>query len=424
VDPVAKSGHARHSLSEGGFRQNPLFVTFRPMSRSAALSLVILLSLFGLLLRAHNLEHGRGHHPDERHMVMVTEAIDFSENLNPKSFAYGSFPYYLNRAAAEAVAWVTGERPHYENLFVVGRSLSVGFGVMTILLSYWLAVSLYADRFVGVIAATFTTLNVLHIQLSRFFAVDIMLAALALGALCIMTKLVESGKLRWYALAGVVCGIALGTKLSGLLLLAPLGGAFIVLLINATNRGRQGVQFVGLLLALVCFVAAFLAVEPFAWLDFHEFVRQNREQADMARGARQLPYTIQYVGTTPFLYPLEQMFRYTMGPFLALSVFAGVLYALARHAWFSAGAVVRATTDVDSSTVRSVLHALTYAPRGELLILIWILVVYFSTAGLLVKYPRYLLPLYPELFILAAVALRDLGQFIAIQCRRYAFRAG
>jgi hypothetical protein len=195
------------------------------------------------------------------------------------------------------------------------------------------------------------------------------------------------------------------------------------LFFNGNGRGLRWSQIPGLLLALGIFAVAFFVVEPYAILDFKEFARQNREQADMARGAWQPPYTIQYVGTTPFIYPLEQMFKYTMGPLLALSVFAGVLYAAGRHLWFGAGTFVRTTTAADALTVRSVLHAVTYAPRGELLMLVWILGVYLSTAGLLVKYPRYLLPLYPELFILAAVTLRDLGQFVAVRCRRYAFRS-
>jgi hypothetical protein len=88
----------------------------------------------------------------------------------------------------------------------------------------------------------------------------------------------------------------------------------------------------------------------------------------MASGRFEMPYTMQFVGTVPYLYPLAQMALWGLGVPAAL---LGV-WGLAR--WLRAGHGLRCTT----------------APAWAFT------VVYLLTmGGLSVKFPRYMLPLYP-----------------------------
>jgi len=91
-------------------------------------------------------------------------------------------------------------------------------------------------------------------------------------------------------------------------------------------------------------------------------------QAMMAAGRFDFPYTRQYVGTWPFLYPLEQMALWGLGPATTVLGLAGVGWALWR--WRRGSFALR-------------------------LACVWTLVYFLMTAGLYVKFPRYLLPLYP-----------------------------
>lgn len=389
------------------------------LARTAALfkqrstHIVIAIILFGCLLRGWGLYHGLRFHPDERHMVMVTEKMDPRVTLNPESFAYGSLPYYLTRFAAEAVSIFWSPATHYDGLFIVGRVICIIFGLLAIPLTYLLGTSLYKDRFVGILACTFVTLNVLHVQLSHFFTADIMLTTLALASLCCMVPLAETGKARWYIMSALFCGLSLGTKLSAAFLAFP----FLTAILVDTLRERRyfpvrPLVWSGIALAVVAL--SFLAVEPYAVLDFNSFLRQNREQTDMARGLWRPPYTIQYMGTPPYLYPLQQMLLHSMGIPLAIAVFLGVIYAVFRHVFFLGGSVVAAATRTPRATIGAFLNVVTFAPIGELLLLIWILALFGVTGGFMVKYPRYLLPLYPQLFILAAVVLRDIGRLLVV----------
>ncbi len=91
-------------------------------------------------------------------------------------------------------------------------------------------------------------------------------------------------------------------------------------------------------------------------------------QALMASGRFDFPYTRQYAGTLPFLYPLAQMALWGLGPVTTLLGIAGVGWALRR--WRRGSFTLR-------------------------LACLWTLIYFLMTAGLYVKFPRYLLPLYP-----------------------------
>ncbi len=359
-----------------------LFPRIGSISKSSLLLLAIALVAAGL--RLYSISHGVTFHPDERHIVMVTERLSL-QDPNPHSFAYGSFPFYFSWAVSEALGLIWPSLAHYDGLFLVGRCLAALFGVLGVLLTYTLAQVVFNRRAVSILAASFTALNVFHLQLSRFFAVDIFLTTWCLIALLAAAKLATSGGWKNYALAGISFGFALATKISALALLAPLS---IAVLAQARRDSKflapkQIAMGLGALLLglLVCFL-----VQPYSILDFEAFKHDTIEQTNMVRGLWRPPYTIQYEGTLPYLYPLVQMWSYTMGPPLALAVFAGVLFLALRQVKFTR--------------------------YGELVVLAWVIPDFLAFAGLNVKFPRYFLPLYPALFVSAAFVLAEVARWL------------
>ena len=420
------------------------------ISKRWDLILLALIVIGGAFLRIPGIPHGIGHHPDERHMVMVTGDLSH-QGMNPKSFAYGSFSFYMAWAFSQIVKPFWEFAATYDGLFYSGRAFCTLMGTVAIALSYHLAVLLYRRSAVGLIAAFLMACNVFHLQLSRFFTSDIPLTTLALISVIALVKAHQKGTLWSFLVFGLCTGLATATKISSVFLASPLFVVLGLALIkewprtDSTKRFLKvlaiivgGVALCGLTLFLTylkgyprilkyrvaqpafliplsvpflagisillrrhskalsklfaCFavgVLVFVLAEPYAILDFDTFVRQTREQTSMVRGIWRPPYTIQYERTVPYFYHLKQMLWYTMGWPVFTVVVLGVLAASAR-----------VLIDVLDKILRRELSSKPLHP--EMIPLVFVAVFFLATGYFQVKFPRYLLPLYPMLFIFAA----------------------
>ncbi len=147
--------------------------------------LVILVLVIAAILRLTGVDWDGNHHlhPDERFLTMVETSISPVENareyfdtsnssLNPNNrgytfYVYGTLPLIITRYVGEWVG-MTG----YDEINLVGRVLSAVFDLGTILMIYLIARRLYRQARIGLLAALFSALAVLQIQLSHFFTVD------------------------------------------------------------------------------------------------------------------------------------------------------------------------------------------------------------------------------------------------------------
>jgi len=354
---------------------------FRKNNLSFLWMLLFILGVGGFF-RFYAVSYGLGHHPDERHMVFVTERLSLKD-LNPHSFAYGSLPFYLTWVVSEVAGYFYPFAKSYDGLFYSGRIICGLFGLMGVLLTYLLGRDLFKSPPAGLIAAALLALNFFHIQLSRYYTSDVILTTTCLLAIYGMVKIVEKNSFTAYLLTAIGMGLSWATKVSSLLLLPVFILALVYVLFKERQYGGKPLRTL-LLFSLSLLMGALVGFifEPYAVLDFKTFLAHTREQINMARGLWRPPYTVQYAGTLPYLYHLEQMFFYTLGWPVALTALAGLALAL-RRVFFS----FRAT---------------------EALLLCWMFLFFFATAGLQVKFPRYLLPLYPGLMLLAALPLWEL----------------
>lgn len=428
------------------------------ISKRWDLFLLCIIVIGGAQLRIPGIPHGIGFHPDERHMVMVTNDLP-SHGMNPKSFAYGSFSFYMAWGFSRLVAPVWREAATYDGLFYSGRAFCTLMGTIAIALSYYLAVLLYRRSVVGLIAAFLMACNVFHLQLSRFFTSDIPLTTLCLISVIALVKAHQKGTLWSFLVFGVCTGLATATKISSVFLASPLFVVLGLTLIKEWPRKDSTQRFLNVLAIIVggfllcgialwatywkgyprilkyrvaqpafliplsipflagisillrkhskalsklfaCFsvgVLVFVLAEPFAILDFDTFVRQTREQTSMVRGIWRPPYTVQYERTVPYFYHLKQMLWYTMGwPVFAI-VAVGFL-----------AAVVRVAIDLLDKILRRELASKQVNP--EMIPLVFVAVFFLATGYFQVKFPRYLLPLYPMLFIFAAALFANLSR--------------
>ncbi len=420
-------------------------------SRASALtwfSLVLIL-LAAALFRFYGLDWDRGYlfHPDERKILLVASGLALPSNLpellspdsplNPKFFAYGSFPIYLLKAlsafappAADAVPW---RDTNLVGLALLGRALSGLFDLGTIALTFLLARRLFAAR-VGLVAAACIAVTVMHIQLAHFYAVDTLLTFFVVATIFFAARFADTGARGDALLMSVSFGLAMATKVSAAPLVVPIGVAAVRAIYHEDtktpsknlrvsvhhNLGEEsalssaaapkpsdfrdidGVRerlllksvmyraFVSLwwmrvwsvrqtlakIFGVAC--AVFVATQPYALLDPIRYFGQVGTESLVARGWLDFPYTRQFADTLPFLYQIWQ--SSVWGFSLPLGILAWGGSALFIWQW-------RRSRDWQSGFILS-----------------WALVYFVIIGAQYAKYPRYMLPLAPFLFLMAAVA--------------------
>ncbi len=341
----------------------------------------------------------------------------------PRKFAYGHLPLYLGVAATRLAEWAGpkllpilpdswqfaqdilngGQRIEYRHLTAVARALTGLVDVGTVFLLFLLGRRMWGTA-VGLLAAAFLAINVMHIQLAHFFTVDPYLTFFTTAALYLLVVSAEhdapSGQKKWFLLAAAAVGLAVGSKFAGTLLFVPL-------LVTAWWIWRER-WWLWLGTAVLAAFFAFAVTNPFALLDFSCeivtpaldagplhlpsfdwgscFLDNIAAQGGMVRGKADLPFTRQYDGTRPFLYFIEMQLRWGMGPLLGLLAFAGLGWLTWKTAVFRQNS--------------------SFTPHPSSFILLSFILPYFLTTGsFFVKFMRYLQPITPILMLLAAALL-------------------
>ncbi len=446
----------------------PLTAGLRTKAGWTSLGLAVtLVATMGLRLFGIDWDEVQHLHPDERYIVWVGTTIEFPtawgtafdpkqstfnpfywppearsagikvEQGEPRSFAYGHWPLYLGVAAAhllsrgEAFAaglpesWTLLQdllngpgRIEYDHLLLVGRALAALTDTVTVALVFLIGREVYSTL-VGLLAAAFVGLAVVHIQNAHFFVTDAFLTTAVAAALLWMVRRIQGGGWREGLAAGALLGLAVGAKFSAVLLVVPLAVALV--------WGRQvppaagGPERLGrvrrwwrwlsgplaeMAAALMVGAVVFGLTNPFALLDntcsgtvggfriplinrsvpplfVHScYLKNIGTQAAMVRGGTHIPFTFQYIGTPPYLYYLDQMLRWGLGPGLALVGFGGFAWAVYR--------LIGRRQEVRT---------------GEVALLAWTVPFFLVTGSFEVKFLRYLLPLTPFLALYGAAML-------------------
>ncbi len=431
----------------------------------------ILIIAGALRLTGNGWDQYEHYHPDERYIAWVATSIEApvtlrtaldpqkstfnpyywpANNENPcivnlqdaqREFAYGHLPLYLGVMATRIVEQVApqlfDEFPvtcqsadssftfgEFDRITVVGRALTALVDVATVLALFLLGRALFNEK-VGILAAAFLALNVMHIQQSHFFTVDVYMTFFVVAALYNMVLAVQKNSTWRISFAAILCGLAIGSKFSAVLLAFPLLQAWWWargrLLSQASRRLLALRSFVGLGLTTL---ATFALSNPFALLDWScEAITPATEllginipeinwgscylynvaaQREMVGGSTAFPFVRQYIGTQPYFYFAEMQLRWGMG-FLLGTV------ALLGFAW----AIISALRAMNWRSIRlEGKPLLRQKAQVQWVVLAWCVPFFALTGGFFVKFMRYLLPLTPFLMLYAAAVV------LAVRWRR------
>lgn len=396
-----------------------------------------------------------------------------------RAFAYGHFPLYLGVAATKLSTAVSeqlapqlpsnwlltrdvlnrAQRTEYFHLTAVARALTGLFDLGTVVMLFLLGKRLFGTA-VGLISAALLAGTVLHIQLAHFFISDPYLTFFVVTAVyawvqalyhvprrsIAKTATQQRRRVNWWLTMGcIMAGFAVGSKFAAVLLIVPMFIAFWTL----WPKGWWWRFGAGVLLTF----ATFFITNPFAIIDMtcevitpavnfgplriptldwgSCYLDNIVTQRAMVSGAADLPFTRQYSGTLPYLYYVEMLVKWGMGPLLGILGIVGFGWALLKSwGWVWLWGKASLARGEDSRKKRSLRY--TFLKHPLLLVMGWCVPYFVSTGSFYVKFLRYMQPLVPFLilfgvgmvwqwkkrpfwrsFVLTAVALTTLAWAIA-----------
>ncbi|MSQ14415.1 MAG: phospholipid carrier-dependent glycosyltransferase [Dehalococcoidia bacterium] len=374
----------------------------RPNSGNVPIYIVLgALLLLALSLRMYGIDwdNGKLFHPDERAILLkvweinLPVPVNFSQlldpnnsTINPRWFAYGSFPLYLLKVCAHLLSFLKSELSG-SDLRLVGRTISALFDTGTVFLVFLLGSMLYSRR-TGLLAAAFAAFSVLQIQSAHFVTSDPILTFFIVAAVLSGVYVAQAGTKRASVLMGLAVGLGLATKISIAPIFITVIAAHLLYLLRAPTgevspsrsiEDRAVRAFDGLILTVGVAAVIFLLAQPYALIDRDKFVADTKEQSEMVTRTRDYPYTRQYEDTTPYIYQIFQTTNWGLGAPLGVLSWLGLGFITLR------AAVKRRTSDM--------------------LILSWALPYFILAGAFQVKFMRYMLPLTPFMAIMGAEML-------------------
>lgn len=309
-------------------------------------------------------------HPDERYLLGVAQSTPLWGDpcATSPDFPYGHLPVYMARLLVMAA-------PNNDPLYAA-RLLSGLTGVLLVAVA-----GAWGKALAGARGACFAALVMAFapfpIQQAHFYTVD------PLGTVLASMAILYAMRRRWTT-AGAFAGLAVACKVSlvwcGAVVVAGYWLQVAGCGLRAGRSANRKLQITNwtsyfshyVLRVTFCVLfpmfLAFVVSSPWSLLCPATCWRGPLMQASMATGRFDFPYTRQYAGTWPFVYPLAQMALWGLGPLATLAGLAGVVFALVRWQQWS------------------------FAVRMSC---VWTVIYFLATAGLYAKFPRYLLPLYP-----------------------------
>lgn len=407
--------------------------------------------LVGAIFRFVDVNWDSGYmlHPDERFLVMLTEALQLPpsllvyldpqlsllnpENVNYGFYVYGVFPLFLTKLFGE----LTGMNV-YNDLALLGRTMTAVVDTLVIILVYQIAKLFEQYRkwptSVKYWAAFAYAISVLPIQLAHFYTVDPFLNLFVTASIYYMLRFYFTGSVFSVILSGVFLSAGLASKISAVYVVPLLAALYffayrkelleltlvMVRIIKNTITEKEfhaylpsaGSLFLrivgaGLLVAVVSYIALrffnpyYFETASFLNIQLNEQWLTNIDQLKSFEGIGVwYPPAIQWMTKPAVSYALWNMAILGFGVPLFLLVIVGLFLFFDTAVTITRKKTEKRGLSIPFGKLRVVFHS-----PELLLILFWILAFFLYQSTQFVKALRYFFFLYPLLAVAAGFAM-------------------
>ncbi len=234
------------------------------------------------------------YHPDEPGYINIAQRIFKTGDLNPHFFKYPSLFFYINAGAytpyyflgkfsgaftsrrdllpPKTLAMGVTKSP-MPNTVLLGRMVSVIFGVGAVGLTFLIGKQLTGKLSVGMLASLMMAISPPNVSHSGLITPDSFVVFFTAASFLATVWIYRQGKTWQYILAGLCIGLAASSKYNGGLIVLPL------LFAHFFYHGKTALKERNLYLAILLCAFGFFAATPFALIDFSKFLAEVRFEA-------------------------------------------------------------------------------------------------------------------------------------------------
>lgn len=368
--------------------------------------ILILLSAFLVRIFSLNWDQGFHLHPDERMLIMVAEKVNLFKNLNPDFFNYGSLPIYLLKGFSQMIDFLFHkDLANYAGMLQVGRGLSVFFDLISVYLIYKIGQLLFKSNKTALFSSLLYGIAFFPIQNSHFFVVDVLLNTFITGLiyqLLIYFKLPSTKKI---IVLSLIFAAMMATKFTAIIFYPLISLLMLFVTMKQWNNETIKKTLLSLVIFHFSFFVFYFLFMPYAFIEHTKFISDIKGQLVMNSNPYIFPYTLQYVGTVPYLYYLKNIFLWGLGPIISiLSMFGFIVILL--NCYIAKKRNILTMKQLNNGTIFFVFYLLYFLVIGRSA----------------VKFMRYMLPLYPFFSLLAGYGLYKLYELYKLSA--YAILAG
>lgn len=323
------------------------------------LALAAALRLIGLRWGLPNDLHSYSYHPDEFLIMGAAFFMYLNRSLDPGLYNYPSLYIYLCTAAI-AVTVGYGLSSSADGVYLAARVVTMIMAVGAVAATYWAGREFFGEQ-QGLVAALILAVAPLHVQHSHFATVDVpctLFIALTLGY---AARVYKRGSWRDYIWAGIMAGLAAGTKYNAVIVI------FSVIAAHFISQRKTSVFSGKLWGSIGCTIAAFIISTPGCILHTSEFIHGlTYEMKHVSHG-----HGLVFAGTgNGLVYTFTSSLVSGLGPFLALIFLLSVITVIVKR------------------------------DRRALIILVFAIPYYVLISLSQVRFARYTLPMYPAIVVL------------------------
>lgn len=282
---------------------------FKSISHFNTLILSVIIFV-GIFLRFYKLDWGNGYHfhPDEYHLIISAEQLNFPTQTHPHFFSYGSvtiYLIYLNRLVLENLF------KSVPDLFLIGRFYSALYSSLTLIVIFAVSRKLFKNKQIAILPLIISVLSPGLVQQAHFATPESAVTFWMFLFLFLSIKYIDSQKFRYIFLPAISFGMAISTKITPLITFPT----FIIAVVHNVMKTKKPIYLISHVFTFILIAAlVYLITNPYTLLDYSGWKNSFNYETGVARGTQLVFYTRQFINTSPVIFQYKKILSHAIDP--------------------------------------------------------------------------------------------------------------